>query len=91
MGTFLQTTYDKYSNVKTVTTYRGNLNSTTTYNYDVAGNILSETAPWGGTKHYVYDKEGNQTQATTASGKVTDYTYKVIERTDVDGTSKNII
>ena len=92
VGTFIQTEYDSFGNIKTVRTYGGNnLQSTTTYAYDVTGNVLSETAPWGGTKKYEYDKEDNLVKAITATGKETEYIYDMInqpiERTDEDGTA----
>ena len=61
----------------------------TTYAYDLAGNLLSETDPLGHTTTYTYNECNEQTSQTDSDGGVTRYTYDpdgdTLSLTDPDG------
>ena len=52
----------------------------TTFTYDDAGRVLSETDPLGHTTTHTYDKVGNQTSVTDANGHTTSYQYDAQSR-----------
>ncbi len=65
-------TYDKNSNLKTVT---NGLGYTASYNYDAADRITQISRPDVGTIGYAYDPAGNLKSVTDPRGLVTQYTY----------------
>jgi len=59
-----------------ITTATGTpLAATTTYAYDTAGNLVSQTDPLGHTTTYTYDDAGNALTTTDPLGKVTTRTF----------------
>ena len=69
----------------------GDEKATTTYAYDAAGNLLTETSPLGSVTTYTHDKEGNVLTQVDENGKQTAYTYdklyRMVSRKDADGTA----
>lgn len=52
----------------------------TTFTYDAAGRLLTETDPLGHATTYVYDKVGNRTSVTDAANHTTSYEYDAQSR-----------
>ena len=52
----------------------------TTYTYDGAGRLVTETNPLGHVMTNVYDAAGNRTSVTDANNKTTTYTYDAANR-----------
>lgn len=62
-----------------ITTASGTpLAATTTYTYDSAGDLISQTDPLGRTTAYTYDSAGNALTTTDPLGKVTTRTYDAL-------------
>ncbi len=77
VGTLIQrtTTYTyepTYNNVTSVTDPELN---TTTYTYDIDGNLTSVTDPLGNTTTHTYDGVGQRTSTTDPNGNIAIYTY----------------
>lgn len=71
-------TYDAQGNVLTRTisdTGSAGVARTTTWTYNTAGLVATETAPNGAATSYTYDTAGYLTQSTNAVGHVDTYTY----------------
>lgn len=85
-GAQATTSYDVLGRPQTAVSPRGNAagsdpaDFTTTYAYDAAGNLLSQTDPLGDEQRWTYDPAGNQTSVTDEAGKQTRYTYDDADR-----------
>ncbi len=66
---FFNYTHDSLGHVKTVTTEDG----TTTYSYDVNGQLTSVELPGGRTIEYHYDAEGNRTAVVDSQNGTANY------------------
>lgn len=79
-------THNQRGDRLTVTTARGNVEGaepakfTTSYSYDPAGNLLTETDPLGNERVFEYDPNGNKTIATDSNGNTTSYEYDAANR-----------
>jgi YD repeat-containing protein len=74
-GAITLTNYDVHNRVTSVVAASGTTDSaTTSYTYDDAGRVLTQT-DFGGTTTYTYDGKGNRLTATDATGHLTTYTY----------------
>ncbi|WP_165987385.1 RHS repeat domain-containing protein [Streptomyces sp. YIM 98790] len=75
-------TYDAAGRLLTITDPRGHAASdplpyTTSFTYDDADRITSQTLPGGGTESFSYDDYGSPETFTDAAGRVTTYAYDV--------------
>ncbi|MFR4261554.1 MAG: DUF6531 domain-containing protein [Butyricicoccaceae bacterium] len=91
-GGMFEYRYDSFGNTAGTTMYGGgDEKATTTYTYDAAGNLLTETSPLGSVTTYTHDKEGNVLTQVDENGKQTAYTYdklyRTVSRKDADGTA----
>ena len=91
-GGMIEYQYDSFGNTAGTTMYGGgDEKATTTYAYDAAGNLLTETSPLGSVTTYTHDKEGNVLTQVDENGKQTAYTYdklyRMVSRKDADGTA----
>ena len=91
-GGMFEYRYDSFGNTAGTTMYGGgDEKAATTYTYDAAGNLLTETSPLGSVTTYTHDKEGNVLTQVDENGKQTAYTYdklyRMISRKDADGTA----
>ena len=91
-GGMFEYRYDSFGNTAGTTMYGGgDEKATTTYTYDAAGNLLTETSPLGSVTTYTHDKEGNVLTQVDENGKQTAYTYdklyRMVSRKDADGTA----
>jgi RHS repeat-associated protein len=76
LGVVTKYEYDVNGNVIRLTRdFRGLLENTTTFAYDIQGNQTSITNPLGHTTSYEYDAAGNLIKATDPMGNVRSYTY----------------
>ena len=51
---------------------------TTSYTYNLNGNLTSKTSPNGGVESYTYDSNGNCATVTDARNNTTEYTYNAL-------------
>ena len=91
-GGMFEYRYDSFGNTAGTTMYGGgDEKAATTYTYDAAGNLLTETSPLGSVTTYTHDKEGNVLTQVDENGKQTAYTYdklyRMVSRKDADGTA----
>ena len=91
-GGMFEYRYDSFGNTAGTTMYGGgDEKAATTYAYDAAGNLLTETSPLGSVTTYTHDKEGNVLTQVDENGKQTAYTYdklyRMVSRKDADGTA----
>ena len=81
LGSKTEYTYNYLGQVATLTVDGANgQRGTTTYAYDGAGNLLSETSPSNQVTAYTYDKEGNALTKTDELGQVTRFFYDDLHR-----------
>jgi len=85
LGNLKTMTYDSRGLTLTETRPEGNLTPdpddyTTTYTYNNAGQILTETTDLPSTVTYTYDTRGNLFTLTDANSNTTTYTYDVLDR-----------
>lgn len=80
-GAEATSTYDMLGREETSVSPRGNESGadpadyTTSYAYDAAGSVLSQTDPLGDEQRWAYDRVGNRATATDKAGKQTSFAY----------------
>jgi len=86
-------TYNYLGALETYTTYGANEEiATTSYEYDLAENLKTETSPLGYKTTYTYDKMGNVVTSTDENGVLVKYDYDELYRQttrwDLDDTAR---